>query len=144
LGTNGALRRALSVLCWADGAIEIGVEDGGFLALLIGEEVPDLTASEILDEVRRRGVSLEPTDRGTGRLRGPAAEIDALVEIVGWPEDSNDELPGMTAKIGPQASGRADSSSARPRWTSLLARGLPRRAVGVIDLDGDQRNLMDV
>jgi hypothetical protein len=42
-----------------------------------------MTAAEILREVRRRGVSLKPTGRGTVRLRGPAAEIDALIAIVG-------------------------------------------------------------
>ncbi len=41
-----------------------------------------MTVAEILREVHQRGVSLEPTSRGTIRLRGPAAEIDALVAIV--------------------------------------------------------------
>jgi len=42
-----------------------------------------MTVAEIIREVQQRGVSLEPTSRGTIRLRGPAAEIDALIAMVG-------------------------------------------------------------
>jgi hypothetical protein len=41
-----------------------------------------MTAAEIVAEGCRRGVSLEPTERGTVRLRGPTAEIDALAPLV--------------------------------------------------------------
>jgi hypothetical protein len=41
-----------------------------------------MTAAEIVAEGRKRGVTLEPTERGTVRLRGPVAEINALSPLV--------------------------------------------------------------
>lgn len=41
-----------------------------------------MTAAEIVVEGRKRGVTLEPTERGTVRLRGPVAEVNVLSPLV--------------------------------------------------------------